>query len=377
MALTTVVTPSEEFKKRFQSIILSNSLPIVDIRFRSHFGALLYSTRPPVFRRKRDIDNLFLEMNKEITSLMREYLGVGLSKYGPLPSLEILLLDNSLDFFSQQTEAIKDDSFMRRGFWEGLGLRVFSGTIYSRESSKLYKVDRDRNYRVETYQLLESIADFTSSSTKKEDRDKKEENILHHYRYFLPEFCTMLALKQLFKVLEEEILSVRNKLAPVLSNQTFGKIKYRNFGNWISRLVNMNELHFRQQRAVSEMNEKSTRYDLVRELTGILREKVDSKDSGELVHDFLWNIKKAAQFNKSQLEVVKSSFEDLISYKSLRTNHHVQTLLIILTIIGLLLTAIQFIPDAQRRQLFEQINGRPTAVTKDSSSFNLSPMNGK
>lgn len=273
MALTIIVTPSEEFKRRFQLIISSNSLPIVDIRFSIRFGTFLYSTSSPVFRRKRDIDNLFLEINKEITILMRKYFGVGLSKYGPLPSLEILLIDNSLDFISERGKAIKDDSFMRRAFWEGLGLDVFSGGVYSMDSAKLYEIDRDRNYKVDTYQLLESVTDFTSSSVKEEDGGKKEEIILDHYRYFLPELCPMLALKQLFKVQEEEILCVRNNLAPVLSNQTFGTLSFRTLGRWISRLVNMNELHFRQQRAVSEMAEKFTETYLTRELTGILGKK--------------------------------------------------------------------------------------------------------
>lgn len=347
IALTIIVYPTEEFHNQFQRIIGTNSYPIVQSIYKFRYGLIESSIRPATVKKMLEVDHLFSEMNREIIKLLKKYIGVGLCQYGLLPSVELLTVNQPLSFFSQNREDIKDDSIMRRGFWTGMGLDVYSSLVYTGESFKLYRVDRTSSDKIETYQIIQSFPDFKFRINGEET----ESEISHHFEYLLPEICAIVAMKQFSHNLESEIVSLRNKITPYLSDQTRRGVNIINLRRAVSKLANISGLLFQQQRLISETNDKFVKHILTYDLKGITRQQNSEKDTAEFYDDMLRSIERKNNFLKSQLDILKTSFQDLVSYKSLRANYTIQILLFILTLITVILTIALLIPETKRNQL--------------------------
>lgn len=88
------VSPTNEFKGRFQRLISTNARhrPTIHRFLRARRGWSI-SWPPTHLIRQEEIEDLFLELNKQVVLVLRQYLRCGWLRLGALPSMEAFVLE--------------------------------------------------------------------------------------------------------------------------------------------------------------------------------------------------------------------------------------------------------------------------------------------
>ncbi|MFN0157090.1 MAG: hypothetical protein ACKVRP_03340 [Bacteroidota bacterium] len=356
ISLCLTIHPSDEFQKMFRSLIETNARPRPSIgRFSLRRGIQEWSYGSAVSVRMEEIDKLFMDINKHVVKFLRQNLGVGLSRFGPLPFVPVFRTNESLSIFPiKWNEEDKQNPKLRSSFWHSLSLNPFDQyRTYSGGSFHINMVERAKNNHSQ-YNVLISEPDYRETR-KLGDTDDVNHEMFSFFRFFLENLSSLIALGHLMKRFEIEIIKLRDILAPALSGQRLGRIGPKSLRTGFKRLATANGLNYSQTRVISEIGENFVRRLLRMDLAGVIRRGSENDKKDEFVDGLVWRIESASTFNKAQLDILKKSFEEMIAYRASRVNVRIQIWMTVLTILMLVLTFVLLIPETKRNIIVEEL----------------------
>ena len=170
----------------------------------------------------------------------------------------------------------------------------------------LYDVRRENDYEYVRRQLLASTSDFLSSKTK--NIDNVDSELRYHLSYYLFELLPVLAILNSHKYLERQILKMRNKLSGDLNKLKFRQKAFKN-------MMRINLLDFQLRRMNEEYNDDLIQSFLFENLNDTKRKEVKSSEEVSIVKDFKFIIQRNSRFNEKQLNILQTSFKDLLEYR--------------------------------------------------------------
>lgn len=350
ICLSALFKPSEKLTQKFNTLLKTIPCPQSEISgFGLRRGITSIKTTPALRTRKAELEKLFLEINKDVVLLFRQNLGVGLSQFGPLPCVEILSTNISLKEIPEDRYPQKASEALKAccSLWESLGYPFELSLIYSKADWwKLYEVRRSELFyqKSYSYQILVSLVDYEKPNYNQESHYSIEREV----SYTTHGFLQPLALRHFYKVLESRILDLRTDLAPSLSNQTKGTINVRRLKSGISKMIKLNGLYFQHLRLSTAAKEKTSLNYLYRGVEAISRIKYHEDDSGLLRNDFKYSIDQARRNCEEQLNLLRLSYEQVLSYKTTISNYRIQQATFLLSIVVAILTVITIIPEKSR-----------------------------
>jgi hypothetical protein len=123
--------PADGLKKRFADLTAKSAAPSAPIWIarRDPGGPLRWRLEIPTARlaRKRGVEELFLELNRQVSGLAREHFGTE----GPLPAVEVFLVERK-----EGARAPSDPD--QEAFWQSLELPQRPGGFYRQEGLTVY-----------------------------------------------------------------------------------------------------------------------------------------------------------------------------------------------------------------------------------------------
>jgi hypothetical protein len=338
VTLSIVAHPSEKTKKKFQDILATPVKNEIEItKFSVFKGWLPYIERPSTFVKKNEFSDLFLELNKEVSMFLRKTIGFGLVNYGPLPEMEVISINTSLSDIASFNAS---ENKFGNNYFENMGWHL-NKTIYkeSNDCFYLYDIQRDEDYGYIKKQLMASIPEYQLQ--KKIINDELEHSLKNHLSYYLFEFLPVLAVINSHKVLEKQILSFRNKLSIELKRLNFERNSFKN-------MIKVNLLHFELKRMNEELSDEWIQNWLFGDLSNTKRKDIQSSEEISIVKDFKRLIQRNLTFNEKQLQIVQTSFDEFLKYRSMSSNYFFGWTVFILSLV--LLT-----PEDMRKEIMVKV----------------------
>lgn len=331
------VKPSQKMKKEFNDLLSKNAKGVKKIcRSNIHRDRWYLSESIPVNVRQRELEELFLQLNKQIVLLMRDFVNRGWSRIGPLPSIEMFILESG-EFNKENYD-----------FWDSLGLSERSLWRYHKGGFTLFPQDEE-NVRYSKWKVLISRdkieSEVTSAYASIEDA---LDTISLGYVLYLP--C-LVALKKQWKELLKRVSNLRSELAPALVNpkSVIHRLAWRKMFN---RALTVNQFSFEFSRLSSEVDNKSSFLFRSPELQEYEREKFsNNEDKNHLLDDQRFLLKKYAEKVGLQLRILEKNFNKRFSYALHTTNFWLACVGTMLTLIGILLA----LPDKWKTPLWNML----------------------
>jgi hypothetical protein len=176
---------------------------------------------------------------------------------------------------------------------------------------------------------------------KKIINDELEHSLKNHLSYYLFEFLPVLAVINSHKVLEKQILSFRNKLSIELKRLNFERNSFKN-------MIKVNLLHFELKRMNEELSDEWIQNWLFGDLSNTKRKDIQSSEEISIVKDFKRLIQRNLTFNEKQLQIVQTSFDEFLKYRSMSSNYFFGWTVFILSLV--LLT-----PEDMRKEIMVKV----------------------
>ncbi|TBR60553.1 hypothetical protein B4U84_06765 [Westiellopsis prolifica IICB1] len=361
IVLSIIVKPSNELIRKFITLIKRIPCPQNEILgFNFNYGSISLSTLPPWRVRKAELEEFFLEINRSIVLLFRKNFGVGLSSFGYLPCIEVLKTNISLREIPEKQHLLKTSNEFRAccNFFDSLGNPFKIHPVYKDSNSNwwnFYQVDRNELFyeSYPSYQVLISLVDY----------DKSKDVLYKDYWQSpsgaisdrLHDLLSLLALEHFYNVLEDIIIDLKTELEPHLSSQMQGKITLAKLKSAISKMVKINGFYFQHSRIWAGVNEELFLNYICKEAAAMSREKHHENDSGLLRDEIKYRIDRIRKFCEHQLSILKLSYEQILTYKTITLNYRIQQATFWLSIAVTFLTIVTLIPEEIRQKLFTNI----------------------
>ena len=166
---------------------------------------------------------------------------------------------------------------------------------------------------------------------------------------------SLLAIQHFYEVLENMIIDLKNELEPHLNSQMQGKITLRNLKSAISKMVILNSFCFQHSRIWSGVNKKLFFNYMCSEVADVSREKYNQDNSGLFQEDIKYNIERLEKFCEEQINLMRLSYEQMLSYKMASATYELGQSTFLLSIVVAFLTVVTLIPENIRQVLINKI----------------------
>lgn len=360
LSLQLFVFPTKEFIATFTRLISRNIINTTLIHL-GHFvrGRMVSSGLLPSAIRQEEIEHLYLQLNRELVTILRRHMKAGWMAQGPLPSIELFYTNTDL------RKGIRREEYE---FWRSLSLNALTDFIYSVGAS-MYVVPPewgDKPRLTESHKLLIDPIAYKAEHHSTEDPDNFDYALAHHLdTSLLPEMMEHLSFTRLTSILSQRIATLRAALP--IGPCRGGPLS--SLRRWLRRFflgpLWINSMEFEHKRAKMELLDGYLANKDGTSLKRTCRSATGPKgfDFGE---DSRHSVKYFSEYVDSQLELLRSSLKDLWDF-------HLQCLLLAITIIGLLLTVVQTLPDSTKTRLWSSLKHMTQTEKKMNSKPAPSP----
>ncbi|MFC1672417.1 hypothetical protein ACFL01_04710 [Planctomycetota bacterium] len=234
--------PTDAFRQRFLRIINKD----VDRKRVIHLTKLfplklLLEDLMPLAMRRRELEELFLEMNQELVSVLREHIHRGWSSHGPLPSVEVFSCEAMGTAFHDREQGSQ--------FWRSLGLEYLEGFHYS-DSSGLFLVPPRSIAKDAISSPHRCVVDVKSylSDEKLRFIGDHEHALHYHVVETLRGLVPMLALREHAICACESLSDLRERISPSLAASRWFLRKIQILWHLFRVPFRLSELRFKCER---------------------------------------------------------------------------------------------------------------------------------
>jgi hypothetical protein len=352
IALSISVNPSNEFIERFNSIVRNTPHNQIEIsRLSLKYGVVGWGFKNRSSSREAELEQIFLDLNKTIVNLFRKTFDAGLSKLAPLLSVEIINVNLSLKEISGNIMLPKRSGAMRAccNFFTSLGYPYEVSNIYkSNDWWQIYGVHRSEIFYQNShcYQVLLSTIDYTKSENEVEIND---EEMYHYFNYSCEHLLFLFAIEHFYDILKDLIVDLKNDLEPTLSSQTDGRLNLKTLESGISKMASLNGLYFQQTRLWIGINEQWLWENIFRDASKLLRKNYRKSEPENLLNDIKRRIKEKKRFCDRQLNLLRLSYGQIISYRTVAVNLKLQQVTLVLSVVVVFLTIATLLPEETRK----------------------------
>ncbi len=324
--------PSDSFLGRFRAIISSEVRHTTVVH---HFGIFSRRWRStnllPSQVRQNELEELFLDLNREVVLLLRKYIGRGWAATGPLPSVHCFT-------YTHKSDVDPNDRSLSE-FWRSLGLTKIPSLYYTNGSGVdvvcpdwLDKGTFTTPYRI----LVDSVAYLTEARTKQ--YASSEVALFHNLEHkFIHPLAPLLALREHIHRAIDATSAHRDRLSPTIATEKNLLATTRLIVQLMHVPPHLNSLRFSLARVTESMVQQFLDHTAA---TDFRRETRKDTDDGLLATDLRREMEFWGNHVSEQLEVLRGAYHDL-------WNFCIQWILIILAFIGVVIAVMQFVPKQQ------------------------------
>lgn len=197
------------------------------------------------------------------------------------------------------------------------------------------------------------ILDYIVILSEEEFKRTKESSyssIKTNFNDYVNELSGILALNLYLKLMQKRIMAIRNNVNPMLLKK---HIFFNNLNKGFKIFNSISYFGFSLERITKEIDNIKFLFHHFADLENI-KTKIRDKDyllSDELINRYNYLLKE----NSDYLGLIKSNFQDFISFKTLRYNYKMQFRIFWLTVCIILLSVILLIPEDIRTNLIHRI----------------------
>lgn len=324
MFLTIATKPSAKLKTAFAEILSTNAKQEMSVKkiTRKH-GVTAINFTPERMVREIEIDEFFLDINRYIVRFLRKYIGAGLAEKGPLRTVEILKLKQSLDTLP--------DTRNHRNFFDALGKKSYE-LPYCTGWYQLYKVNRSKHYDFGNYQALLSETDYTQ--TREVPAGDISRDMYSNFSNVLIDVATLVSTKAMLDDLNKAILELRNRLTKRILN------RMRSIKRDFRQFALLNETYFKYQRIYNEMDKNFVKHFFSQETKDLKRDDRKGQNKIDFIDDIIAYIGQKTTFIENQVQYLKTSYSDYINLRFTKSNYRLQFYLVLLTVVLAVLTLL-------------------------------------
>lgn len=330
--LVLFVTPSETYIQKFENILSTDYKEQVQMPFSVLWTKGWHMRRvPSSLSRKIDLQKLVLDLNAEVTALLRENIGAGWSETGPLPTIEMYSLGKG---------SLNAENHEERSFWNGLGIETHDLFRYQKNGVYLFDLEREEEATLfRSYKVLFDKQICLEGVSLEAYGNSPESAIRHHFIYdCLGGYCVVVALREYAERLVKRVVQLRKQLVRNLSGRN-SFLLARWFHYWLSMpkyMTQLNSLKFEVRRFGIEIDFSKLRICSIHDLKGFQRQQNVKGDKAEFLDDIKYRLGRVWKHAKAQLDSLRDNYRDQIEFKTQRA----VLVLAILTVVLAVLTAV-------------------------------------
>lgn len=335
IVLHLTATPTKIFQERFRTIIAQEVEVKVRLRRFSLFNRNNNTTTRsiPMSVRHEEVEDLLLEMNKDVTSFLRQYLQLGWSMSGPLPSVEQFLLKSGT---CNQTSS--------RDFWHALEMSNSGDLHYEAPGVRVFSPSTFFKNRVtEPFRVLVAKDDFLNSTTRQgfpSERIAVEHSLDRQCVFPLVD---ILALRECSQRLAKRIAFLHELLAGFLSRRNNRKLAgISDIRKAFAEMIRLNQLVFECHRIEMETSSDNLA-DLVERLSLFKRKVQGGREESGIGDEMAWQIKNLRKYASEHIAILKENYKETLAF-------NIQRFGFMMTVLGLFLALLQFVPQSTKQE---------------------------
>ena len=365
IAVSIVVTPSDLFARRLRSLLRSQAgerCILRWVRWRPlDFGFEWH----PAWRVRRDeMEDAFLELQTQAVGLIWGHTKAGLAGGGPLPSVEVFVLDRSEGSASQDTAETEEARRRENAFWQSAGMPEDYPFAYRHDWLALRPVDDIPEDRLSTvWRALVDRKAFLLDTEGTRGFADDDHKITYLVSERLGLLAPMLACTEYADRLLRQISALRSELAPVLVGRNRRRFGLRRLGSVVGRMVRIASLDFIVRRMREEIDYKKAEALFEREgIPGLAREAPRDHTPTALVSQMARYLERVHQYASGQLALLKEAYSEIVAFERIKSEQATQSRLLWLTIVLVVLTTVltwQVLPDSTRAYLLSAVRHLP------------------
>ncbi|HSF31177.1 MAG TPA: hypothetical protein VLK82_12000 [Candidatus Tectomicrobia bacterium] len=327
------VFPASRFVERFRDLI-SRDVKHTAIIHRAglfsrrwHSGGVL-----PSVARQHELEEFFLEMNREVVDFLRRYVGRGWAARGPLPCLQVFAVEDS--------DEQLDTRNVHSEFWRSLSLTRTPELSYAdNEGIEIVPPDwLDKGTFTAPYRCIVHTRRYLTEERTK-SYATREYALFHNLEYgLLHPLIPLLALRETARRSVDTLTALRGRVSPhiVLGQGFVSRLKAA-----IGLLLTppqLNSLQFESSRiresSMSRLLDDPPKLSFSRKTHA-------EDDKGRLTDDLAYEIKLLLNYVAEQLSLIRSAYQDL-------WNFSIQWILLVLTVVATVIAVAQLLPAKEK-----------------------------
>ena len=339
ISMSVIVTPSDSFKNRFANIIAKDAASggiITNCNLRGYRISQLSA----IEKRQDEIEDLFLNLNRDVVKLLRKTVCRGWSMGGPMPAISTFVME----------DGSYSGDYAYDGFWRSMKMDNSTLGNYTREGIHLSVADPKESELAPTLRVLIDEKLLLKDVAIEQYGGKisaLQQHLRDPERYYEVAFILLENSRRIAK----RVSDLNNYLSPELS----GKLPIvRRLWKWLwsmNKVAILNQQIFENNRLMQEIKQKHLKRILVH-IQGFRRKTYFPEDKGEFLVDWQWRVRSFSKYTKVELDVLRQSYHDYI-------NFGLQRAFIWLAIVGILLTILSCIPESFKDEAFRWIFNLP------------------
>lgn len=326
ISLVISAFPNDGFKDRFRKIIseevqntyIAKPLSIFTSQWRTD-GILASQVR------QNELEELFLDLNREVVLLLRDYIGCGWAATGPLPSIHCFSCNYESDVDP------KDKLFSE--FWRSLSLTRCPSMYYTNESGVdvLHPDWFENGTFTNPYRILVDSAAYLTESLTQHYANAEMALFYNLEDALIRQLAPLFALREQSLRLVKSISEYRDRLSPAITIKKNPLIRLLSKIKLILIPPRIYSLSF----SLNRITESTIQRFLEQSGTTVFHRKT-RKDKEVLIEaDIRDETNHLTNYVSEQLKILRDAYHDL-------WNYCIQWILIVIAFIGLLIAAIQF-----------------------------------
>jgi len=326
-------SPTPRFVERFRDLIsrdVKHTAIIHRIGLfsrRWHSGGVL-----PSVARQHELEEFFLEMNREVVDLLRKYVGRGWAAHGPLPCIEV--------FAVEDTGEQSDTRNAHSEFWRSMSLtRVPELSYADNQGIEIVPPDLiDKGTFTAPYRCIVHTQRYLTEERTK-NYASREYALFHNLEYaLLHPLIPLLALRETARRSVDTLSSLRGRVSPhiVLGQGFVSRLKAVVGLLLIPPQLNSLQFEFSRIREWSISRHLDDTPNLP-----FARRTHAKDDIGRLTGDLAYEIRLLLNYVSEQLSLIRSVYQDL-------WNFAIQLILLILTVLATVIAVAQLLPTKER-----------------------------